>query len=174
MKNTSNQVSENENKQVTAIESALTCKCPKCRTGAMFASGNATFISPKINPECSECGFKFEVEPGYFYLARFINYVVTLAELFLFCIAIYFVTNTTQIGVYLFATIANILLLRSFNFRLSRVLLLYLMTPGITVSDTPYKTPGTKGSDEKEVRIENYPQSVVTSLMLNWNDQESL
>ena len=50
----------------------LRLKCPKCRRGDMFAN---LF---KMNLDCSNCGFKFEREPGYFVGAMYINYGATV------------------------------------------------------------------------------------------------
>ncbi|MDE0043068.1 MAG: DUF983 domain-containing protein [Candidatus Poribacteria bacterium] len=50
----------------------LRLKCPKCHRGDMFAD---LF---KMNLNCSDCGFKFEREPGYFVGAMYINYGATV------------------------------------------------------------------------------------------------
>jgi uncharacterized protein (DUF983 family) len=46
------------------FKAALHCKCPKCRTGNMFANSPLNIFGQKMNENCSHCGFKFEIEPG--------------------------------------------------------------------------------------------------------------
>ena len=59
------------NKRQVLID-GLRLKCPRCRDGDMFAN---LF---KMHLDCSNCGFKFEREPGYFVGAMYINYGATV------------------------------------------------------------------------------------------------
>jgi uncharacterized protein (DUF983 family) len=56
------------------LSAAIHCKCPKCRRGDMFANSMYGFSSQKMNERCSHCGYTFEIEPGYFYVAMFVSY----------------------------------------------------------------------------------------------------
>jgi uncharacterized protein (DUF983 family) len=114
------------------ISSALHAKCPKCRTGNMFANNMYSLSGQKMNTQCPHCSFRFEIEPGYFYVAMFISYAMNVAEMITFAIATYVLTGNMEspwlyIGVLLFVTLA----LSPINFRYSRVILLYWLTPGL-------------------------------------------
>ena len=54
---------------------ALRLRCPLCGVGKLFAG------LIRMNERCSECGFKFEREPGYFLGSSYINYGWTSASL---------------------------------------------------------------------------------------------
>jgi uncharacterized protein (DUF983 family) len=125
---------ERESGICSPIEAAMQSKCPKCRTGEMFANRSSYFERQKTNSECPHCDFRFEVEPGYFYMARFINYLLNLGESFLACLAIYLVTQTENLYIYFIAAALTVMVLSVVNFRLARILLLYCLTPGISLS----------------------------------------
>lgn len=63
------------------LTSVLTCKCPKCRKGRMFPSGNMTnpLKFHKMNERCEVCGQSFDPEPGFYFGAMFVSYGVNTA-----------------------------------------------------------------------------------------------
>lgn len=64
--------------------SMLTMKCPRCRRGEMFANKSAyrklslkhIFAMPD---NCSECGQKYDMEPGFWYGTSYVSYALTVA-----------------------------------------------------------------------------------------------
>jgi phage FluMu protein Com len=58
-------------KAPSAWHAALHAKCPKCRTGNMFANSMYGLSGQKMHTSCPACDFIFETEPGYFYVAMF-------------------------------------------------------------------------------------------------------
>lgn len=112
----------------SAFKAALHCKCPKCRTGNMFNGG---LLNPKMNINCPHCGFKFEIEPGYFYVAMFISYAINVAILVSSGIATFIITGSENPWLYLATTLIPTLVLSPFTYIYSRVILLFWLTPGI-------------------------------------------
>jgi uncharacterized protein (DUF983 family) len=55
-------------------------KCPNCNKGNIFEKGllHFNFSFPKMHENCSNCGTKFEKEPGFFFGAMFVSYLLTL------------------------------------------------------------------------------------------------
>ena len=104
----------------------LTEKCPKCGKGHVFAKkGNPLlFQMPRMETNCPECGHKFEREPGYFFGSMVVSYALTVGEMIIvFLIMQFFTTKFAT----LFSTIAVLAVLFStFNFRLSRMLWIYI------------------------------------------------
>lgn len=104
-------------------------KCPICDTGDVFESdGNILLLkSPKMNTTCDHCGHKYETEPGFFFGAMFVSYALIVAEL----IMVFFLINpfspsTEMILVAMFVVI----LVTSFtNFKYSRLIWMYMLTP---------------------------------------------
>ncbi|WP_121811738.1 DUF983 domain-containing protein [Mucilaginibacter kameinonensis] len=111
--------------------SAVSAKCPKCRIGKMFSTPIYNFGGQKMNPECPHCGFHFEIEPGYYYVAMFASYALNIAEMVTLVVAVYVLTDSRSPWIYSGLLIANCIILAPFNFRYSRVVLLYWLTPGI-------------------------------------------
>jgi len=108
----------------------LHAKCPRCRRGDMFNGG--TYGFGKINLNCPHCNLYFEIEPGYFYAAMYVSYAMNVAESISLATATYVITgNSTSPWLYLGAIFTGCLLLSPLNFRYSRVILLYWLSPKI-------------------------------------------
>jgi uncharacterized protein (DUF983 family) len=120
-----------ETMEVSEINAALHAKCPKCRKGNMFANKMYGFSSQKMNETCPHCGFKFEREPGYFYVAMFISYAFNVAEMVTLAVGTYILTGSHNPWIYVAILLGISFILSPFNFRYSRVVLLYWLTPGL-------------------------------------------
>jgi uncharacterized protein (DUF983 family) len=117
--------------EVSQTSAALHAKCPKCRKGDMFANSMYGFSSQKMNTRCAHCGFTFEIEPGFFYVAMFVSYAFNIAEMVSLAVAIYVLSGSHNPWIYVGALLSISVILSPFNFRYSRVVLLYWLTPGI-------------------------------------------
>lgn len=112
------------------IASAIDGKCPRCRKGDMFRAPLFSFKSKKMHAHCPHCGLKFEKEPGYFYVAMYVSYAFVVAELVTACVATYiFTRNLESPWLYLTVAVATSFLLAPFNYRYSRIVLMYWLTP---------------------------------------------
>ncbi|RRN77621.1 DUF983 domain-containing protein, partial [Pseudoxanthomonas sp. SGD-10] len=85
----------------------------------------------KMHEYCPHCKLKFEREPGYFYVSMFVSYALSVAEIVTLCVALYVLTGTENPFVYMGVLIFFIFLLSPFNFRYSRVILMYWLSPGL-------------------------------------------
>ncbi len=117
--------------KISQTYAAVNAKCPKCRRGNMFANSMYGFSSQKMNETCPHCGFKFEIEPGYFYVAMFVSYAFNVAQMVTLAVALYVLTGSKNPWVYVGVLLGSTVLLSPFNFRYSRVVLLYWLTPGV-------------------------------------------
>lgn len=98
----------------------------------MFSNSMYGFHFQHMNDHCSHCHYRFEREPGYFYAAMFISYGMNVVEMLLICVATYAVTgNLSSFWLYAGILMSSIVVLGPFNFRYSRVILLYWLTPGV-------------------------------------------
>ncbi len=62
---------------MSKIKSILTYTCPRCRQTKMY---KAPFMMSKpvdMHESCVLCGQKFEPEPGFYYGAMFISYIMS-------------------------------------------------------------------------------------------------
>jgi uncharacterized protein (DUF983 family) len=121
----------NNSMKISQTYAAVNAKCPKCRRGNMFANGMYSFSSQKMNEICPHCGFKFEIEPGYFYVAMFVSYAFNVAQMVTLAVAIHILTGSKNPWIYVAVLLSSTVLLSPFNFRYSRVVLLYWLTPGV-------------------------------------------
>jgi uncharacterized protein (DUF983 family) len=110
----------------------LHAKCPKCRRGNMFKGNMYSFGGNTMHETCPRCGLHFEIEPGYFYAAMYVSYAFNVAEAVTIAMATYTLTgNMESPWLYLVLILGGCFLLAPFNYRYSRVILLYWLSPKI-------------------------------------------
>ncbi|MES2277845.1 MAG: DUF983 domain-containing protein [Bacteroidota bacterium] len=110
----------------------LHCKCPRCRRGDMFTGVMYGWGTNSMREKCPRCNLTFEIEPGYFYAAMYVSYAMNVAQLVTLAVGTYLVTgNMTSPWLYLTVILTGCLLLAPFNYRYSRVLMLYWLSPKI-------------------------------------------
>ncbi|MGH2664583.1 DUF983 domain-containing protein [Flavobacterium sp.] len=112
---------------MSVLSNILKEKCPKCGKGQVFSKkGNILLLQmPKMNENCPQCHHKLEKEPGYFFGSMFVSYALIVGEMIAFFLIINqfiasFVTILVLMGII-------ILLSSTFNFRLSRMIWMYLL-----------------------------------------------
>src|SRR5918993_450968 len=127
--------SKPQQKEPSAISAALHAKCPRCRKGQLFANSMYGFKTQVMNEYCSYCGLRFEREPGYFYVAMFVSYGMTVLQMIAIGVLTYLITGEENSPwMYIITIFIGIILLSPINYRYSRVILLYWLTPGLTYS----------------------------------------
>ena len=110
----------------------LGAKCPRCRRGNMFEGKTYRLACNRINIDCPFCGMVFEIEPGYFYAAMYVSYAFNVAQGVSICLFTWLLTgNTDSPWLYLSTILTGLLLLSPLNFRYSRVILLYWLSPKV-------------------------------------------
>jgi uncharacterized protein (DUF983 family) len=101
--------------------SILKNKCPKCNEGNFFEDDNPLRLKKvlKMSEHCTACGFKYQIEPSFFYGAMYVSYAITVAlSIFTFVIlyALGLELNQIFIGI-----IAALILFTPFTLRLARL-----------------------------------------------------
>lgn len=110
------------------LKHILNNECPNCHKGKVFNEKNI-FVNvklPKMNKTCSNCGFRFEKEPGFFFGAMYVNYGLTCAEaIATYCVAQLFFEKTFDLTIIPIIALV-IILLTPFNLRFSRLVWIYM------------------------------------------------
>ncbi|MFA6277049.1 MAG: DUF983 domain-containing protein [Pedobacter sp.] len=109
-------------------------KCPRCRVGKVFTGSTYGFKIQKMNEVCPHCKLKFEREPGYFYVAMFVSYAMNVAEMITVSVAAYVLgleLNFDNLWYFAALLFCTTLLFSPFNYRYSRMVLLYWLSPGL-------------------------------------------
>lgn len=111
------------------VQKVVSGSCPQCENEKVFSSsGNILLLkAPKMEDSCSNCGHKYEIEPGFFFGAMFVSYALIVAELGVAYVLIQsFVSNTEA----LIAIMFGVIVLTSFtNYKFSRLIWMYMLTP---------------------------------------------
>lgn len=68
-------------KKGSKLYSILTGTCPKCHSDKMFVNPNPFSISDnlKMHDNCRKCGFRYQIEPSFFFGAMYVSYGVAIA-----------------------------------------------------------------------------------------------
>ncbi|MEJ7778870.1 MAG: DUF983 domain-containing protein [Daejeonella sp.] len=121
-----------EDHKIPQLYALLNSKCPRCRRGNVFINSMYGFKAQKMNEYCPHCNLKFEREPGYFYVAMFVSYGFNVVQMILAGLLTYFITgNTENPWLYMGVIFPFVFILAPFNYRYSRLILLYYLTPGL-------------------------------------------
>lgn len=114
-------------KPPSAVAALVSCKCPRCRKGEMFLSPAYNLKRFSDMPaNCLHCGFKFEIEPGFFWGAMYISYAFTVAIAVNVSLILWWYAGNPSIWVYAMANGGLMLALSPLMLRYSRVIMLYL------------------------------------------------
>lgn len=62
---------------MSRIKSILTYTCPNCRKFKMYKVPFMMSKPVEMHDSCEVCGQKFEPEPGFYYGAMFISYIIS-------------------------------------------------------------------------------------------------
>ena len=109
-------------KKGTKIYSIFNNKCPKCNEGNFFEDSNPLHLKKvlKMNTYCSHCGFKYEIEPSFFYGAMYVSYGLTVGLSIITFIILYILGIDL---LYIFISIfAALVLFTPFTLRLARLI----------------------------------------------------
>ena len=101
-------------------------RCPRCRQGNMFTHPVYHLTKFDQMPEhCPVCGFRYEIELGFFWGAMYMSYGLSVGIVVLVGVGLYFLANDPPMWVYLVSVSAVVLLLTPWMFRFARVMMLY-------------------------------------------------
>ncbi|MEG0848858.1 DUF983 domain-containing protein [Flavobacterium plurextorum] len=108
-------------KKGSKLNSILTGSCPKCQNESMYSDKNPLHLTNvlKMNENCSHCGFKYQIEPSFFYGAMYVSYGLNVAVgIAAFIVSfVFFGANIEQSFI---AIVITLILLFPFVLRLSR------------------------------------------------------
>lgn len=143
-------------KPLKEIEGIGLAKCPRCRRGDIFTGPAYSFKSQEMNKKCSHCGLTYEREPGYFYVSMFVSYAMVVAEMIAVAVLTYFITdNLESPWLYISVTLGTAVILSPFNYRYSRVVLLYWLTPGLNYMPDKANMPAVTKNEETKKDTES-------------------
>ncbi len=67
-------------KKGSKLYSVFNNKCPQCQEGKFFEHGVTLKLKNnlKVYKNCESCGFKYMIEPSFFYGAMYVSYAITV------------------------------------------------------------------------------------------------
>lgn len=103
------------------IYSMITGKCPKCHVDKMYVNSNPYIITEtmKMHEHCRNCGFKYKLEPNFFFGAMYVSYgLAVLSGIAIFLIS-HFIFNSSLL-ISFAAILLGLIILMPIITRLSR------------------------------------------------------
>lgn len=122
-------------KKGTKLYSILFNKCPKCHEGDFMKEKNLFKLHKafKMYKNCSNCNFKYMMEPSFFYGAMYINYGLTVGiSILTFMIATFFF-NLSLLEIFI-PIVVVLILTAPITIRLSRIIWINLFVSYATNS----------------------------------------
>jgi len=109
-------------KKGTKIYSIINNKCPKCNEGNFFVDNNPLHLKKvmKMDTHCTNCGFKYAIEPSFFYGAMYVSYGLTVGFSIITFIILFMIgldLLTIFIGIFI-----GLVLITPFTLRLARLI----------------------------------------------------
>ena|SRR2546428_13497947 len=118
------------NMAISKTQALLQQKCPRCREGHLFEHSTYNLTEyHKMHTNCPVCSLHFEVEPGFFWGGMYFSYALNVMQSVVLGFATYILFDNPSAWVYLTILIGAIFLFTPLNFRLARVMMLYLFAP---------------------------------------------
>ncbi len=108
------------------VSKVLDGTCPKCGKTKVFKKNGNPFLfkMPVMNDRCSECNYSFHREPGFYFGGMYMSYALTVAEMVaVFVLGLIF--NMGFLSIF-GGVILVVLILSTFNYRMSRLMWLNL------------------------------------------------
>src|SRR5690242_19930550 len=115
-----------ESKAHGLICSTIQCKCPHCRKGDMFKTGNPYKLKSTLEmyKNCPVCGTDFEPEVGFYFGTGYVSYGLCIAltvASFLFCLTAFgFSIKDNSLFYWLGSNVLMLIALQPVIMRLSR------------------------------------------------------
>jgi len=111
----------------SALKGFLNAKCPHCRVGDIYTNSplHPTKFG-KMHKHCQNCGFRYEIEPGFFFGAMYVSYLISMIVMIGCGISISFLFETPSLTFYIVSVVVVSILILPFSFRISRLAWLYL------------------------------------------------
>lgn len=111
-----------------ALKHLFQNKCPQCGKGNIFINGNlfSFFHLTKMNSKCPNCNYNFFPENGFYWGAMFVSYGLASIEGLIVIFACSLYGNELFDYVNLLIIISIMIILFPLNFRLSRIIWLYI------------------------------------------------
>ncbi|MBC9795502.1 DUF983 domain-containing protein [Sinomicrobium weinanense] len=112
---------------MTDLINLIRGKCPNCEKGNIFSSRGNVFLfrMPRMHRKCENCGYNFVQEPGYFFGAMYVSYVLTIAEMIAIMVIVKFMLGLGNLYVFFIVAVVAVAL-STFNFRMSRTIWMYI------------------------------------------------
>jgi uncharacterized protein (DUF983 family) len=112
-----------------AIKHLFAGKCPRCYQGEVFKDRTWSKNFRGMYSHCTTCGLRYEYEIGFFWGAMYVGYAFNVAMSVALGVATFVLGGNPDTWVYISVIIAGVLLTSRYNFRFSRLLLLYIFAP---------------------------------------------
>jgi len=110
-------------KKGTKAYSVLKMKCPHCHEGDFFVSHPYNLKKAgDVYPQCEKCQGKFSLEPGFYYGALYLAYLLGIFFFIVVFVVIYLIDPEAPVWLYGTAIGGGMLVLGPFLYALSKIM----------------------------------------------------
>lgn len=107
----------------TKLYSIFRFKCPRCHSGDFFVSHiyDLSRIGD-IHEHCTECGLKYEKEPGFYYGAMYVAYALGVALFVTLWVSFNLFLPTLSVGFQITVIVVSTVVLSPYLYALSKII----------------------------------------------------
>lgn len=97
----------------TKVYSIFTGACPKCHGDQMYVNKNPYVLTQtmKMHDTCGNCGFRYRIEPNFFFGAMFVSYGVSVFMGILIFLLCYFAFKMNLLDIFITIFVGLIVLM---------------------------------------------------------------
>ena len=118
----------NKEHKSSKLSSIFALKCARCHTGDLFPTGSFSFNKPfEMNKRCPHCDLNLEPEPGFYFGAMFISYIISAWFCIVFILFFHWVLDWSLNGSFA-VLLALLAIVFVWFFRFSRSVWLHIVT----------------------------------------------
>lgn len=105
-------------------------RCPRCKSGHVFKSNNLfSYKKVEMHKKCPQCELNFTKEPGFYWGSMYVSYALAMGEGALAYLICRLLGTDKFDPLNLWIIIATMLVFSPYNYRLARLVWLYIL-PG--------------------------------------------
>lgn len=111
------------------LQALVEGRCPRCGQDKLFSHSVLNIKNfDKMHANCSNCGLRYEIEPGFFIGAMYVSYAITVGMMLVTGFLLYHLAGDPEAWVYITTVVGLFILTLPLIFRTARVIYIYLFS----------------------------------------------
>ncbi|WP_245756723.1 DUF983 domain-containing protein [Flexibacter flexilis] len=108
------------------LQALVEGRCPRCGEDKLFSHSALSLKNfDKMHTNCSNCGMRYEIEPGFFIGAMYVSYAITVGMMLVTGFLLYHLAGNPEAWVYITTVVGLFIMTLPLIFRTARIIYIY-------------------------------------------------